>query len=143
MIGLGKFAFGIAAAGEKLPETPRLDSQGFAALRAGFLNQFVSQLYPFHYLGGIRETLLKGCIEIPDYAHPVSVIISYLVQLLLHTNGELDVNDVGKVFNQQVIDHASQFRGLKPPFGFSNIFPLLNGGEDGGIGAGASDTPLL
>ena len=39
--GLGKFTIREAAAGEKLSVTAYLDSQGLAAVRAGFLNQLL------------------------------------------------------------------------------------------------------
>ena len=58
-------------------------------------------------------------------------------------SGELDINDVSEILAEQVIDDDTQLGGLETAFSLGNISPLLNGGQDGGIGAGTPDTPLL
>ena len=55
----------------------------------------------------------------------------------------IDVNDIIEVLTKQVIDHKTQLGRLKDAFSLGNILPLLNGRQDGGIGAGTPDTPLF
>ena len=44
---------------------------------------------------------------------------------------------------EQVVDHKAELRWLKTPFLFVHIAAVLDGREDGSVGAGAANAPLL
>jgi hypothetical protein len=58
-------------------------------------------------------------------------------------SGKFNINDVREVFVEQIIDYNTQLGGFEAAVSLGDISPLLNGGQDGGIGAGTPDAPLF
>ncbi len=89
------------------------------------------------------QVFIKGGIKALNHLDPVHVFVGYFVQFILKPSGEVNINDAREIPGKQVINHNAQLCRLKAAVGFYNVFTLLDCGQDGGIGAGTPDTPLL
>ena len=82
-------------------------------------------------------------IELADHVLPLYIAGLHIVQLLLHTGGELYIHDVGEALTHQVVDHLPQRCDAQVLALLDDVLAVQNGGHGGGIGGGAADAVLL
>lgn len=108
---------------------------------AGFIRGLILDLG--HGGSGPGHRLSKGLIELLQHGHPLPLATGDLIQTLFHLCRESDIDDFGEVLLEHIGHDEPQFQGLEMAAALAHITPLLNGGKDGGIGAGASNAILL
>ena len=77
---------------------------------------------------------MEALVEVPQDGFPVEIPRLHLVQLVFHVGGKFHINNILEPLHHQASDHLSQRRGMEPLVLLIHIFPVLNGGHNGGIG---------
>ena len=88
-----------------------LEDQGRAAAFARLVGGLLHALDVLHVLAGVLEVLLELVVEPLQRIDPLDLALLDLVQLLLHARGELVVEDVPEVGNQQFGDDEADLGG--------------------------------
>jgi hypothetical protein len=92
------------------PVRPNFTDHRRAALVAGLRR---GDLHPLHpALGGLQRVLERVVELVEDLDH-VLLGVGDVVELVLHVRGELQVEDLGEVLDQQVGDHHPQARSRR------------------------------
>ena len=138
--GLGILALGEAGTGQEFTETADLDHHVPPAFLADLLGYFVGYFQPdtlqccFRIGHFPMETLVKIC----QNGMPLAFACLHIVQLGFHVGGKLHIDDVLEMIHHKAGDHLAQGRGCQAFFHLVDILPVLDGGDDGGIGGGAA-----
>ena len=94
---------------------------------------------PLEAVAEVAAAAEEGAQEV----HPVHGAVGDVVQRVLHAGGEADVHVVAEMAAQEVGDghaHEGWHEGVAL---LGHVVALLDGGDDGGVGAGAADPLLL
>ena len=134
--GPGRLAFGILGAAQELTGLTELEDHRRAAEVADLAG---GNLYPLHVRLGRPQLLLERIVELVEHLDHVGLGGGDLVELALHVGGELQVEDLGKLFDQQVVDGHPEVRRAEPPFLLIDVAAVLDRLDDRCIGAGAAD----
>ena len=96
-------------------------------------------LDPIQLLFCSRQILGEGLVEFFDHTDPVQLSLFDFIQFVFYVGGEFQIHDVLKILFQQIIDQDPQFGWIELFVFRGHVITLLNGIDDGGIGAGTSD----
>ena len=143
--GLGVLALRIAGASHKAAKAAHFDHHIPAAQLTNLIGFLIGHLQPGVLQGFFRflHLLVEALVEVPQDVLPVPLALFHLVQAVFHVGGKLNVNDVVEPVHHEAVDHLSQGSGSQPLVLLNDIDPVLDGGDDGGIGRGATDPLLL
>ena len=86
---------------------------------------------------------MEAFIKITQDLFPGDLSRLHLVELMLHVGGKFHVDNVVEALKHQVRHHDAKGRGRQALVLFNDIFAVLNGGDDGGIGGRSAHTALL
>ena len=86
---------------------------------------------------------MEGDVELADQVLPLDLAGLHIVQLLLHTGGELYIHDVREPLAHQVVDHAAQRCQAQVLALLDDVLTVQNSGHGGRIGGGTADAVLL
>ena len=136
-------ALGETAAGDKFPEAPRLDYQRLAAFGTGVTRFLIRQLHLLRRLERILQVFIKRSIEVLDNTRPVALLAGDIVELVFHVGGKFDIDNVGEMPDEQIIDRHAQFGGLKDPLDLADVLTVLNRGYRRRVGAGSANAVLF
>ena len=92
--------------------------------------------------GGL-ELLLKRIVELVEHLDHLFLGGSDVVELVLHVGGELQVEDLGEVLDQQVGDRHAQVGGEEAPLLLLDVAAVLDRLDDRRVGAGPADGLLF
>src|SRR5581483_4990528 len=140
---LGVPALREARAGQEASEPAEFDHHVPAALRAGLVGLLICNLDPLDRLSRLFDSLVEGLIEALEHRHPEALTRGDVVQLLFQIGGELDVNDVGKLLDQQAIYRPAKLRWLELLLDALDVPPLLDGSDGGCVRAGPANAFLF
>ena len=85
------------------------------------------------------QLFLKRIVELVEHLDHVVLGGGDLVELVFHVGGELQVEDLGELLDQQVVDGHPQIGRVEPPFFLLDVAAVLDRLDDRGIGAGPAD----
>ena len=86
---------------------------------------------------------MEAGVEVGQDLLPGDLPLLHLVQLLLHMGRKGDVDDILEPVHHQAGDHLAQGRGPEALFLLQHIIPVLDGGNNAGVGGGAADALFL
>ncbi len=86
---------------------------------------------------------MEGLPELAQDRLPVRLPPGDGVQLVLQAGGEVIVHVVGEMSGQEPAHHPPHVGEVKALFGQLGVAPVLQGGQDRGIGGGSADTEGL
>ena len=76
--------------------------------------------------------------EVPQQAHPAQGAVGHFIQVVFHACRKAHVHQRGEMFAQLRADHIAKIGGREVLILQTHIFPVLNGGNDGGVCGGAA-----
>ena len=84
---------------EELSVRAYLYDHRLSALVTDYIGRLIGYLYPLalHILFSLCQHLVKACVELSEYVHPVSLACFYLIKVAFHLSGKLCVNYTLKV----------------------------------------------
>ena len=91
-------------------------------------------------LGPGLEVLLEPAVELAEGLVPVELAFADPVELRLHLRRELHFHDVREVLDQPVRDEHPQLGGHELALVLDDVHPVLDGGDDRGVGRRATNT---
>ena len=133
-------------AGEKRAVLAPLEDQGRAAPLTLLVGGLLHALDVFHVLAGVFEVLFELGVELVQGVGPLDFAFLDLVELLFHAGGELVVEDVLEIFDQQFGDDEADLGGEElsaAAGGLLHVAAIDDGAHDGGVGGGTADAALL
>src|SRR5690242_5073607 len=136
-------AIRIAGAGDEAPEAPAANEQrttAFGACLVGLLNRL---LHLVHLGLGASKLLAQGGVEVLEEGSPFALALLNGVEAALHIGREVDVHDLGEVLEQQLVDRLAEPGGHEAAILLLDIAAILDGTDDGHVGAGPADATLL
>ena len=92
--------------------------------------------------GGL-ERVLERIVELVEHLDHVFLGGRDVVELVFHVGGELQVEDLGEMLDQQVGDDHAQVGGEEAPLLLFDVAAVLDRLDDRGVGAGPADVLLL
>ena len=103
----------------------------------------LDRFLPADALGLVLHPLPERLPEGLHQGHPVLLPPGDLVQFVLQPGGEVVVHILVEMLGQKAVDDPAHVGGLKATLVQYHVFPGQQGGNDGGIGGGPTDTILL
>ena len=82
----------------------------------------------------IAEVFLEFLVKITERLRPTFLTFFDFVELFFQPRRVLDIEDVAKIFNQQIGHDQTNLGWEELPSRFLQILPFLNCAEDGRIG---------
>ena len=131
----------VAGTTQKNPGSRRSNHHRSTALRARNVDR--SRLVLPHRSGGVAEVFLEFPIKPVQRLLPVQVSACDGVQLFFETGCEIVIHDLVEVFDQPFCDDFTHLFGIKALVFHSDVAPVLNGRNYGGVGRRSTDTPFL
>ena len=89
------------------------------------------------------QQLLEGAVEVLHGLQEGQFAAFDAVQLAFQAGGVGGLHQLPEPLHQQVGDHAAQLRGLEPALVLLHVVPVLDGGDDAGVGGRAADAVLF
>ena len=86
---------------------------------------------------------MKIGIELLQHVFPAALTGLDLVELLFHVGGEFHADDIGEPVHHQAVDDLAELGRRELFIGLDDIFAVLDGGDDGGVGRRTADALLL
>ena len=133
-------------AGEERAVLAPLEDQRRAAALALLVGGLLHALDVFHVLAGVFEVLLELGVELVQGGGPLDFAVFDLVEFLFHAGGELVVEDVLEIFDEQFGDDEADFGGEEfsaASGGLLHVAAIDDGADDGGVGGGTADAALF
>ena len=93
-------------------------------------------------LGGLQR-FLERVVELVEHLDHVFLGRGDVVELVLHVRGELQVEDLGELLDQEVGHDHAQVGREEPPLLLLDVAAVLDRLDDRGVGAGPADVLLL
>ena len=91
----------------------------------------------------MRQLAAEVRIKFVEQIGPRQLALSHFIKPLFHGCGEPVVQQVTKAALQALGHNVAHFLGVKPAVLEFDVAPILNGGDDGGVGRGAANTALF
>ena len=82
-------------------------------------------------------------VELVEHVAPAALALGDLIQGFLHLGGEVVVHQVGEAFRQPVGDDVAHLLRVETAVVLTDIAPVLDGGNNRGVGGGPADAALL
>ncbi len=142
--GPGTLALGISGASQESAKLVPADQHGTSTDVTGLPLRF--QELPDDFLGMLLPLLQlasKGRIELLKELSPGNVPFLHPIQLSFHPTGEAHVENVGKNPHQKPGYGVAQGGGTEPGLLHLHVSPVLDGGNDLGVGGGPADAQPL
>ena len=134
--GLGERALRPARAGQEAAELAVFDHK----VPPAQITDLVGLLYgdldtgPLEGLLGLLHLLVEALVEVAQNGLIGQLAGLHLVKAVFHAGGELHVDDVVEAVLHKLRDHLAQGGGLELFLLFEHVLPVLDGGDNGGIG---------
>src|SRR5260370_21735285 len=126
--------FFIAAAGKKRPVFAPFDDQRRAAAFALLVARLLHAFDILHVLLGIGEIFAVLLVETLERVYPCLFALFDFIQLFFQTGGVGEVENIGKVRDQQIGHDQSYFCGNKFAADLLHILPLLDVADNRRVG---------
>ena len=97
----------------------------------------------FHVLLGVLQVLLEFLVELGHGVLPFFFAFFDFVEFFFQTRRVLQIENVAEIFHQQIGDDQSDLGGCEFSSDLLYVLPLLNGGENRGVGRRAADAALF
>ena len=142
--GLRILTLRVTGAGQKPAEPARLDHHIPATDLANLVGDLLRHLeaHILQCLLCVGQLFAEIRVEIGQNLLPGQFTFFHLIQLLLHTGSEFYVHNVIESLHHQAVDYLTQGCGRQALILLDDVLPVLNGGNDGGVG-GRTAHPLL
>ncbi len=118
------------------PVLPNLSTMGAVAEVADLVGR---DLDPLHVRFGGLQLLLKGIVELVEHLRHLFLAGGDVVELVFHLGRELEVENLGKLIDQEVGHRHSQVGRVEAPLFLLDVAAILDRLDDGGVGAWAAD----
>src|SRR5438093_120742 len=136
-------ALGVSLTGQEASEpAPSLQELPLAALRAGLVRP-LPLLRIVHLAAGPLEILREPVVELADRLDPPALSLFDPVQRLLHLSRELDLEDVRKRLEEEVVDRLPELGQVQRATVAADVTALLDRRQDLGVGRRPADSLLL
>ena len=130
----GVIALGILGAADEATVAAQANREGGAALGAGLVQGLLGNVAALDVLLDVIDALLEGLPELLQQWHPLLLAAGDGVEFVLQSGGEVVVDVGGEVLGEEAVDHPSHVRGQETLLVEDHVFPLLEGGDDAGVG---------
>ena len=77
----------------------------------------------------MRERLLEGAVELLERLRPIQLAVLDLVELALHLRGEADVEDPGKVRDEEIVDELAELGRIEALLELLDVAPCPGSSE--------------
>src|SRR2546430_3748086 len=91
----------------------------------------------------IAKVFFELLVEIAEGLSPTFFAFFDFVEFFFEASGVLNIENVGKVLDQQIGYDQSDFRRIKFSSDLLHVLPLLNGAKDRGIRGRTADAALF
>ena len=139
----GVLAIGIGRTGEETAKLSPLFDHRAAALFADLVGRNFLGLEILHIFRGFLEVLFEFLIKLVQGLDPGHLSIFDFVQLLFHTGGVLDIEDIFEMFDQQVRHNGAQLGRFELALVFCDVLALLNRRPNGCVRGRAPNAFVL
>ena len=130
---LGVFAIRETGAGKEFTETAEFYCHWFSTfitnLIGGFGERFFADFFIFH-----SEVFLEWCVKFFEYGDPVFFTFGDSVEVLFHVGGEVIVDNIGEMFDEQVVYFEGEFSWFEFACVFFNIATFNDSADGWGVG---------
>src|SRR5262249_11941328 len=92
---------------------------------------------------GLLEISGEWIVKVADGLHPGFIAFLNLIELCFELRGEIDIDDVRKSLQQEIIDRAACFGWQESAIYLLHILAFLNGRDDRRVGRGTPNTFLF
>ena len=134
--GAGRLALGIFRAPQELAGLAELEHHGRVAEVADLVGR---DLDPLHVRFGGLQLFLKRIVKLVEHLRHLFLGGSDVVELVFHLGRELEVEDLGKLLDQEVGHGHPQMGRVEAPLFLLDVAAILDCLDDRRVGAGAAD----
>src|SRR5437899_5442650 len=122
---------------------PELDDHRTSALGADAIGGLLGHVRLLDRLGLLLDKLAERLEEVADDRDPLDLAVGDLVEVLLHPRGEAGVDDVGKVFAQEIGDDKPNVLGHERAAFLPHVLAVDEGRDRRRVGRRPADPVLL